>query len=145
MEYIGQKTICDTPRADGHVFFEKDYFEFRPRDARLADTVKRINYDDIVNMEYYRGIKKTVVVVLRDGTRHSFYMYKGNTFMALVQAGRDRNVVVSDAEPVRETPKREMSSQDIEKLTKLNELHTSGVITDEEFETQKELIMNKYR
>lgn len=145
MEYIGQKMVCDTPRADGHVFFEKEYFEFRPRDPRYSAAIKRINYDDVVNMEYYRGIKKTVVVVLRDGSRHSFYMYKGNTFMALVQAGRDRNVVVADGAPREESPRREMSDKDIEKLSKLNELHTSGVITDEEFETQKELIMNKYR
>ena len=37
----------------------------------------------------------------------------------------------------------QLTNEEIDKLTKLNELHKSGVLSDEEFEAQKNYILHK--
>ena len=137
--------ICDTRYADGNVYFHEDFFEFKARDSRFSSYDVQIRYEDITNIETYMGIKKTVVIVTKDGNRHYFYMYKMNTFVALVNAGRNKDVVTYDATEEASETKKEISSEDLEKLSQLNNLHKDGVLSDEEFESQKDIIMEKYR
>ena len=148
MSYVNQRMIIDTPKADGNVYFFQDYLEFRARDSRLDKNNFVIYYDDITSIENYTGIKKTVVLVLKDGRRQYFYMYKNNTFIALVNEGRNRNVVeaetVVDA-TVKEEKKKEITQEDLDKLAKLNELRKDGVLSDEEFNQQKANILDKYK
>ena len=145
MEYINQKMKIDTLRADGWVYFTEDYLEFRARDARLASYNFQIRYDDITGIETYGGIKKTVVLITKDGGRHFFYMYKMNTFVAIVESGRKHEGTSTSTSSSSSTTERPISSEDLAKLSQLNDLHKDGVLSDEEFERQKTLILNKYR
>lgn len=69
-------------------------------------------------------------------------MYKNNTFIALINAGRNRNII--EEKPSENSPKQ-ISPKDLDTLTKLNQLHKDGVLTEEELAQQKEIIMKKYR
>lgn len=149
MTYVGQRMIVDTPKADGNVFFHEEFLEFRARDSRLASCNFEIAYDNIDKIENYTGIKKTVVLVLKDGYRQYFYMYKNNTFIALVNEGRNRKVVVDaeavEVEPAKEEKKGGISQEDLDKLSQLSQLHKDGALSDEEFAQQKALILDKYK
>ena len=140
MDYIGKRMFVDTQYADGNVHFHEDYFEFLARNRNLSCYDLIIRYEDIDKIEQFNGIKKTVIITTKDSKRHFFYMYKMATFVALINAGIHKDV------PSEESKKdRAIDADDLNRLSQLNELHKSGVLSDEEFETQKNLIMEKYR
>ena len=77
-----------------------------------------------------------------EGT-YRFYMYKLNTFEDFINQGRKYNSMggdVVEAEVVKATP---LTDDELNKLSKLNELHKDGVLTDEQFEKEKNLILNR--
>lgn len=139
MEYEGKKMIADTDRGDGGVYFEKEYFEFRPRDLSKKKDIFRIYYKDIISTQIRRGIKSTVFVELKSGYVR-FYLYKVNTFVQLVEEGRKQYNVVDVEVEKEEQP---LTDAQIEKLEKLNKLHKDGVLSDQEFEKEKGLILNR--
>lgn len=148
MEYIGKKMIVDTPKADGGVYFEKEYFEFRSRDARASSHNFKIMYRDIERIDNYTGIKKTVVITLKDGFRQYFYMYKNNTFIALIKAGMENNkeedIIDVEAKVEEDVKSEEITEEDLRKLKELNELRKDGALSKEEFDKQKAIILEKY-
>ena len=133
--------ICDMDKADGNVLFEKEYFDFVPRSYNEKQYEQRIYYKDITNVRGYKGIKSTVCVDV-NSTTYRFYMYKMNTFIELVESGR-KNWNVVDAEVVKETKQEPLSDAQLDKLAKLADLHKNGILTDEEFEKEKNLIINR--
>lgn len=139
-EYVGQHTVADMDRADGNVYFEKEYMEFRPRSYEQRNLGVKIFYKAITDVKGYKSLKSTVAVETTSGV-FKFYMYKMNTFIELVNAGRKGWNVV-DAE-VKEVKKEPLTDAQLDKLAKLNELHKQGVLTDEQFEEEKNLILNR--
>ena len=141
MDYVGKRMICDMDKADGNVLFEKEYFDFVPRSYNEKQYEQRIYYKDITNVRGYKGIKSTVCVDV-NSTTYRFYMYKMNTFIELVESGRN-NWNVVDAEVVKETKQEPLSDAQLDKLAKLADLLKNGILNDEEFEKEKNLIINR--
>lgn len=143
-DYVGKKMICDIKEADGGVYFEREYFEFRPRAIEDRKYQFKIYYKDIISVQGYKGIKSTVAVQVAKGY-YKFFMYKMNTFIELVEAGRKGyNIVdvdVDTTEPVNS--KEPLTDAQLDKLSKLNQLHKDGVLSDEQFEEEKSLILNR--
>lgn len=134
----------DTFDADGEVEFHETYFEFialRPYDEKYNF---KVNYDDVkdIKISFWSFIKKTVIVETNDKKKMYFFMYKDNTFIALVNAGKKRGLVKDEPKNNAAKP---ISPEDLDTLTKLNQLHKDGVLTEEELAQQKEIIMKKYR
>ena len=139
VDYIGKKMVVDTKKSDGGAYFEKDYFEWRSRNTRRPDLTIRINYADIDDVRVVRGRKSRVEVYLNNGKVHYFWLYKALTFEELINAGRE-NIRTIEQQGISA-----ISDEDLDRLSKLAALHKDGVLTDGEFTTQKEEIMNKYR
>mgnify|MGYP003298972356 CR=1 FL=1 len=143
MEYVGQKMICDMRHADGNVLFDKEYIEFSPRNYNEKKYELRIFYRDITAVKGYKGIKSTVVIEA-NGKSYEFYMYKMNTFIDFVEQGRKNwNVVDIPTENNEEKKQEPLTDAQLEKLSKLSQLHKDGVLNDEEFEKEKNLILNR--
>ena len=145
LNYIGQRMIVDMTTADGNVFFDKEFFTFKPRDPHLVSLYTvTIYYRDIKYIHGRRGIKSTVEVVTQYG-KYDFFVHKMNTLMELIQQGIDYSRSVKpDVVDADFTKKEEpLSNSDIDKLTKLSQLHKDGCITDAEFEKEKSLILNR--
>ena len=141
MDYVGKRMICDMDKADGNVLFEKEYFDFVPRSYNEKQYEQRIYYKDITNVRGYKGIKSTVCVDV-NSTTYRFYMYKMNTFIELVESGR-KNWNVVDAEVIKEAKQEPLSDAQLDKLAKLADLHKNGILTEDEFEKEKNLIINR--
>ena len=141
MDYVGKRMICDMDKADGNGLFEKEYFDFVPRSYNEKQYEQRIYYKDITNVRGYKGIKSTVCVDV-NSTTYRFYMYKMNTFIELVESGR-KNWNVVDAEVIKEAKQEPLSDAQLDKLAKLADLHKNGILTEEEFEKEKNLIINR--
>ena len=143
IDYVGRKMIVDTLRADGGVYFEKDYLEWRPRKYVLKDLSFRIFYRDITDVQVTYTFKKRVDIICGNKT-YSLFTHRINTFMQLLdsaRAGSPSNVI--DAEVI--TERKGISPEDLERLMKLAELKGSGALTEEEFNKQKEQILRKYQ
>lgn len=138
-KYIGENMIVDTNNADGGVYFEKEYFLWKARDLNKSQYNLTIRYDEIKDVVVVQGIKKRVEVTMKDGKTHYFYLYRSGTFVELINAGREANNYIDATRPAQ------MSDEDLDRLTKLSQLHKDGVLTDEQFEAQKKEIMNKYQ
>ncbi len=144
MEYVGKKMIVDTKKADGSVFFYKDYFEFVPRYDSQKQFGFSIYYKDVVSMNVSKGIKCVTTIKLTDDKTCFLYNHRPDTLVALINAGRDAVKNGTDYVDADFTVKNEpLTNEEIDKLTKLNELHKSGVLSDEEFEAQKNYILHK--
>lgn len=143
MNYVGQKMICDMNCADGNVHFEKEYLEFLPRNYGNRKYEVKIYFRDIINIKGYKGIKSTVVIDTAEKS-YKFYMYKMNTFIDFVEQGRKNwNVIDLTAEEEPKTEQKPLSDAQLDKLAKLNQLHKDGVLDDEQFEKEKNLIINR--
>ena len=140
IDYIGKKMIVDTRSSDGGAYFEKDYFEWRSRNTLRSDLTIRIKYSDVKEVRIIRGRKKRVEVYLNDGTVHYFWLYKAATFAQFINAGKE--AMTHKEENKGSAP---ISDEDLERLSKLSSLHKDGVLSEEEFQNQKEEILNKYR
>ena len=138
-EYVGKTMIVDMRVADGGVTFEKDHFVWKARyDTNLQNKVV-INYKDIKEVKVDRSNnKKRVAVILNNDKVYYFYLYKVDTFIELIEAGKEgvKALESGDTLPI--------SDDDLNRLSKLTQLHKEGVLTDAQFESQKNEIMKKY-
>lgn len=141
MDYVGKRMICDMDKADGNVLFEREYFTFVPRNVDLKKYELTLYYKDITKIRGYKGIKSTVCVDV-GSTTYRFYLYKMATFIEMLESGRKGYNVV-DAEVINESKQEPLSNEQIDKLAKLAELRKSGVLSEEEFEKEKKLILNR--
>ena len=127
-----QKMICDSDKGDGGISFYEEYFEWLNR--YNGDSIK-IYYQDIDDVKITSGIKKTVIVTLKNGEKIRFYLYKAATLRQLLYEAVQRvNGEVKD---------NEQAEDDISKLERLAKLHESGALSDEEFIEAKQKILKK--
>ena len=142
MDFIGKKMIIDTDEADGGVYFYDQYFEFISRDQQYKFTYY---YKDIVDVIIRRGIKSKVTIKFKDNSERRFYMHKVNTFVALINSGREYNKKGVDidltAHQKEENTSKEVDEDLLSKLERLNALKEKGAITEEEFEKLKKEII----
>ena len=138
-EYVGKTMIVDTRVADGGVTFEKDCFIWKARhDTNLQNRIV-VNYKDIKEIKVDRSSnKKRVIVIMNNDKVYYFYLYKVETFLELIEAGKEGIKAIESGETLP------ISDDDLERLSKLVELHKEGVLTDAQFESQKNEIMKKY-
>ena len=138
-EYVGKTMIVDTRIADGGVTFEKDYFIWKARhDTNLQNRIV-VNYKDIKEIKVDRSSnKKRVAVIMNNDKVYYFYLYKVETFLELIEAGKEGIKAIESGETLP------ISDDDLNRLSKLVELHKEGVLTDSQFESQKNEIMKKY-
>lgn len=144
IEYIGKDMVCDSRKADGSIHFEKDYFEFRPRNLCDKKFEFRVNYKDIKEVRGYKGIKSRVEVETNE-TTYYLYIYKMNTLVEILNTAK--NAVIENQEAVdidlTKKEKEPLTEEQLDKLTKLNQLHKDGVLSDAQFEEEKNLILNR--
>lgn len=141
-DYYGKSMIADRDQADGNVSFEKEEMIFRPRSYDLKKFEVAIRYEDIKEVKYYKGLKSTVALETKKGI-FKFHMYKMNTFVQQVESGRKYwNVVDAEVTDNKKT-QTPLTDEQIDKLSKLAELHKNGVLTDDEFEKEKSLIIDR--
>ena len=124
-----EKMICDSNKADGNIQFYEEYCEWINR--YNGDSFK-IYYRDIDDVKVTSGIKKTVIVILKDGQKINFYLYKAATL---------RKLLFDAVQRVSGESKAEDSEDDVTKLERLAKLHESGALSDEEFLAAKEKIL----
>ena len=124
-----EKMICDSNKGDGNIQFYEEYCEWINR--YNGDSFK-IYYRDIDDVKVTSGIKKTVIVILKDGQKINFYLYKGATL---------RKLLFDAVQRVSGESKAEDSEDDVTKLERLAKLHESGALSDEEFLSAKEKIL----
>ena len=138
-EYVGKTMIVDTRVADGGVTFEKDCFIWKARhDTNLQNRIV-VNYKDIKEIKVDRSSnKKRVIVIMNNDKVYYFYLYKVETFLELIEAGKEGIKAIESGETLP------ISDDDLERLSKLVELHKEGVLTDAQCESQKNEIMKKY-
>ena len=138
-EYVGKTMIVDTRIADGGVTFEKDCFIWKARhDTNLQNRIV-VNYKDIKEIKVDRSSnKKRVAVIMNNDKVYYFYLYKVETFLELIEAGKEGIKAIESGETLP------ISDDDLNRLSKLVELHKEGVLTDSQFESQKNEIMKKY-
>lgn len=138
-EYVGKNMIVDTRIADGGVTFEKDCFIWKARhDTNLQNRIV-VNYKDIKEIKVDRSSnKKRVAVIMNNDKVYYFYLYKVETFLELIEAGKEGIKAIESGETLP------ISDDDLNRLSKLVELHKEGVLTDSQFESQKNEIMKKY-
>ena len=140
VEYAGKKMIVDTRSADGGVYFEKDHFLWKARGYNPRLDID-IYYKDIKEVIVVNGRKKRVEVYLHDGKRYDFYLYKAATFAQFINAGIEAN---KHPEIEQKSESHAISDEDLNRLKQLSELHKDGVLSDEQFDTQKNEILKKY-
>lgn len=131
------KMICDSDKGDGGINFYEEYCEWINRSN--GSTIKVI-YRDIDDVKILSGIKKTVIVSLKDGKKVRFYLYRAATLQDLLYKAVQRvnGIVVEE--------KKEPSKQNedtVEQLERLAKLHDSGALTDEEYSAAKQKLLNK--
>ena len=124
-----EKMICDSNKGDGNIQFYEEYCEWI---NRYNDDSFKIYYRDIVDVKVTSGIKKTVIVILKDGQKINFYLYKAATL---------RKLLFDAVQRVSGESKAEDSEDDVTKLERLAKLHESGALSDEEFLAAKEKIL----
>ena len=124
-----EKMICDSNKGDGNIQFYEEYCEWINR--YNGDGFK-IYYRDIDDVKVTSGIKKTVIVILKDGQKINFYLYKAATL---------RKLLFDAVQRVSGESKAEDSEDDVTKLERLAKLHESGTLSDEEFLAAKEKIL----
>ena len=125
-----QKMICDSNKGDGGINFYEEYCEWVNR--YNGDSFK-VYYQDIDDVKIVSGIKKTVIVSLKNGEKKYFYLYKAATLRELLyQAVQRVNGEV-----------KEESGDTVSQLERLAKLRESGALSEEEFQEAKEKILKK--
>ena len=130
------KMICDSNKGDGGLNFYDEYCEWVNRSNGKSF---KVYYRDINDVKIISGIKKTVIVLLNNGTKVYFYLYKAATLKELLYKAVQRvnGVKEETKEPAKET------EDPIEQLERLAKLHDSGALTDEEYIAAKQKVLNK--
>lgn len=129
-----QKMICDSNLGDGSINFYDDYCEWVGRSN--AKSIQ-IYYKDIDDVKIISGLKKTVIVKLKDGQKYYFYLYKAATLQEILYKAVQK--VESASNQDEANPDEDYISQ----LERLSKLHDSGALTDEEFLEAKQKILKK--
>lgn len=133
-----QKMICDSDKGDGGISFYEEYCEWINR--YNGENIK-IFYQDIDDVKITSGIKKTAIVILKNGEKIRFYLYKAATLRQLLFEAVQR---VNGEAPAICEPEPEANKEDedyISKLERLAKLHESGALSDEEFAAAKEKLL----
>ena len=129
-----EKMVCDTNLGDGGVYFYEDHLTWENRDNGNSFSIA---YKDIKNVEVIHTFKKQVIVTTSDDKKHTFMLYKADTFVSLLyrfmEGKKDKeDVIDAEVKPVED---------DLSKLERLAKLHDSGALTDEEFAKAKAKIL----
>ena len=132
------KMICDSSRGDGGLEFYDEYCQWINRDN--GDSFK-VYYKEIEDVRIISGIKKTVIVVLKNGVNVRFYLYKAATLREMLYKAVQR--VNGEGEEAKETKPAEENEDCIAKLERLAKLHDSGALTDEEYAEAKRKILKE--
>ena len=140
VEYIGKKMVVDTRAADGGAYFESDHFLWKARGYYpKLDII--IYYKDIRDVIVVNGRKKRVEVYTNNGQRYDFYLYKAATFAEFINSGIE---ACKHPEIEQKSESKAISDEDLIRLKQLSDLHKDGVLSDEQFDTQKNEILKKY-
>lgn len=129
-----EKMVCDSKLGDGGIYFYEEYCEWvnRKNSARYL----RIYYRDIDDITIRSGIKKTVTVLLKDGQRVFFYLYKAATLKEILYKAIQRiNGEVVDNKPT------DGHNDLVDELERLAKLHDAGALTDEEYALAKQKLL----
>ena len=128
------RMICDSNKGDGGISFFEEYCEWLNR--YNGDSIK-IFYRDIDDVKVTSGIKKTVIVILKDGSKIPFYLYKAATLRELLYKAVQR--INGEIQEFDLTETDDCVSQ----LERLAKLHDSGALTDEEFLEAKQKVLKQ--
>ena len=132
-----EKMICDSKKGDGNLNFYDEYCEWVNRST--AESFK-VYYRDIDDVKITSGIKKTVVVILKNGEKVVFYLYKAATLRELLYKAVQR--VNGEGQVESEPAPASQDDEDyVSKLERLAKLHESGALSDEEFLAAKEKLL----
>ena len=131
-----ERMICDSDFGDGGLSFYDDYVEWLNRDNGKGF---KIYYRDIEEVKIISGIKKKVIVVLKDGSSKNLYLYKADTLKDLLYKAAQR--VDEKEKDIVDVEATQVEEDDITKLERLAKLHASGALTDEEFALAKQKIL----
>ena len=133
------KMICDSSKGDGGLNFYEEYCEWINRSSGEGF---KVYYRDIDDVRIVSGLKKTVIVILKNGEKVYFYLYKAATLREfLYQAVQKVNGETPEAK--EETPVNNQDEDCVAKLEKLAKLHDSGALTDEEYTEAKQKILKE--
>ena len=133
------KMICDSSRGDGGLNFYDEYCEWI---NRATGEGFKVYYKDIDDVRIISGLKKTVIVVLKNGVNVRFYLYKAATLKEMLYKAVQRVNGVS--EEIKEEKSTDVEGEDcVAKLEKLAKLHDSGALTDEEYAEAKQKILKE--
>ncbi len=132
------KMVCDSSRGDGNLDFYDEYCEWINRGT--GDSFK-VYYKDIDDVRIVSGLKKTVIVVLKNGLNIRFYLYKAATLKEMLYKAVQRVNGEGKEEVKEEKPAQQGSEDCLAKLERLAKLHDSGALTDEEFAEAKQKVL----
>ena len=127
-----QKMVCDSDKGDGGINFYEDYCEWV---NRYNGASIKINYQDIDDVKILSGIKKTVIITLKNGEKIKLYLYKDATLRQLLYEAVQRVNGETKKEDVPEI------TDPISQLERLAKLHESGALSDEEFAEAKQKLL----
>ena len=127
-----QKMICDSNKGDGNLNFYEEYCEWV---NRVTGDSFKVYYRDIDDVKITSGIKKTVIVLLKNGEKVVFYLYKAATLRELLYQAVQR--VNGESQVVDNQPEEDCVTQ----LERLAKLHESGALSDEEFLAAKQKLL----
>ena len=134
------KMICDSPKGDGGLNFYDEYCEWVNRSNGASF---KVYYRDIDDVRIVSGLKKTVIVVLKNGEKVYFYLYKAATLRELLYKAVQKVNGEGQVEPEEKAPVDNQEDDCVAKLEKLAKLHDSGALTDEEYAEAKQKILKE--
>lgn len=148
IHYLGFTKFCDIPHVVGNATFEKDRFVWK---ARHKDSQIIIYYKDVTDIQTSPGqhnrwgVSADTIYVYCGNRQYSFYARQVQDFVKCFYEGIIETVYkpmmcgIKEGQPfVRTKP---MSDEDITKLERLAKLRDENVISKEEFDTQKDIIV----
>ena len=137
-EMPNERMVCDSSKGDGHIDFYDEYCEWINRSNGEGF---KIFYKDIADVKILYGLKKTVIVSLKNGEKINLYLYKADTLRKLLYDAVQRvnkKVIEEPAVEVEPEPKIDNCISELERLAAL---HEKGALTDEEFAMAKKKIL----
>ena len=138
MSFIGKRMNADRVGCDGSIFFEEDRLVWKPHANGPSVPSIEIPYLDIQNVQVVGTIKKRIDVITNTESL-TISLYRSETFVMLLNEAREA------AKQKKDGKMAPISDDDMVRLKKLAELHDSGVLSDADFEDQKETILKRYR
>ena len=138
-DYVGKKMIADTKIADGGVYFREDYLEWIPRHAYSSDPrCFKVRYDEIHDIQVVPAGRKRRIDIITSSKTYSIYMHRDPVFLEIIRSAREgkkNKVPLIGEEPI-------FTQNDLIRLDYLAQLLKDGVITEEQFKTEKQKIID---